>query len=141
MKNIKFHYSVAALLVLLTLAVGCERNLEELPLATNYDTTADVFIDGFSAGLDYAAWGKVTNFSLDYVEKYSGTASMKFEVPNTGDPFGSTAGGVFQAAAGRDLSGYNVLTFWAKASETDTLSTLGFGNSTVKGVDNATYKV
>ncbi len=141
MKNIKSHFSITALLVFLTLAVGCERNLDELPLATNYDTTGDVFIDGFSAGLDYAAWGKVTNFSLDYVEKYSGTASMKFDVPNTGDPFGSTAGGVFQAAAGRDLSGYNVLTFWAKASEPDTLSTLGFGNSTVKGVDDATYKV
>jgi len=141
MKNSKFYHSITTILVIMLIAVSCQRQLDELQLATNYDTTPDLFIDGFSAGLDYAAWGKTTNFSLDYAEKYSGTASMKFEVPNLGDPFGSTAGGVFQAAAGRDLSGYNVLTFWAKASESDTLSTIGFGNSTVKGVSDGTYKV
>ena len=141
MKISKSYNSITALTVMLMLAVSCERNLDQLPLATNYDTTPELFMDGFSAGMDYAAWGKVTNFSLDYIDKYSGTASMKFDVPNAGDPFGTTAGGVFQVAAGRDLSEYNVLTFWAKATETDTLSTLGFGNSTVKGVSDATYKV
>ena len=105
------------------------------------DTNPELFIDGFSAGLDYAAWGKVTNFSLDYNEKQSGTASMKFDVPNANDPFGTTAGGVFQVASSRDLTGYNVLTFWAKATGSDTLSTIGFGNSTVKGVVDDTYKV
>ena len=141
MKNIKFKYTITTLIVMMIMAAGCERNLDELPLATNYNADPEVFTDGFSAGLDYFAWGKVTNFSLDYTEKYSGTASMKFEVPNAGDPFGTTAGGVFQAAAGRDLSAYNVLTFWAKASESDTLSTVGFGSSSIKGVSDETYKV
>ena len=140
MKSIKFYYSITALIFIL-LAVGCERKLDELQLATQYSTTPEVFIDGFSGGLDFAAWGKVTNFSLDYVEKNSGTASMKFDVPNFGDPFGNAAGGVFRTSMGRDLSGYNVLTFWAKASEVDTITKVGFGSSAVKGVTDETYKV
>jgi len=141
MKNIKLYYYAIVGIVFSMLITSCQRNIDELPYATNYDTTPELFMDGFSAGLDYSAWGKVTNFSLDYNEKYSGTASMKFEVPNVNDPFGTTAGGVFQVASARDLTSYNVLSFWAKASEPDTLSTLGFGNSVVKGVEDATYKV
>jgi hypothetical protein len=143
MKKIKLINSITALLIIVLMsAVSCsERNLNELPLATNNSTTPEIFIDGFSAGLDYAAWGKVTNFSLDYNDKYSGTCSMRFEVPDSGDPYGITAGGVFQTSVGRDLSSYNVLTFWAKSSETDTLTSIGFGQSTVNGVNVADYKV
>jgi hypothetical protein len=121
-------------------AVSCERNVDNLALAT-YPTTPEVFIDGFSAGLNYSAWGKVTNFSIDYVEKYNGTASMKFEVPNFGDPAGNAAGGVFITSNPRDLSGYNVLTFWAKASQVDTITKVGFGSSQINGSTDETYKV
>lgn len=143
MKKIKFNNIITTLvIIILMLTVSCsERNVNELPLATNYPTTPEIFIDGFSGGLNFSAWGKVTNFSIDYNEKYSGTCSMRFEVPNSGDPTGITAGGVFQTSLGRDLSGYNVLTFWAKSSETDTLSSIGFGQSTVNGVNVANYKV
>ncbi|MCX6266366.1 MAG: glycosyl hydrolase family 16 [Bacteroidetes bacterium] len=128
MKNRKT-YSMAALIAILLLAVSCERKVDTLPLAT-YPTTADVFIDGFSSGLYYAAYGtsKVTAFSVDNNVKYKGTSSMRFEVPNAGDPNGSYAGGVFGTNPGRDLSGYNVLTFWAKASEPATIVEVGFGN-------------
>ena len=142
MKRIKFNYSIiTTLIVILIMAVGCERNVDELALATNYPTTPEVFIDGFSAGLDYNAWGKVTNFSLDYAEKYSGAASMKFDVPNFGDPAGNAAGGVFKTTTGRDLSGYNVLTFWAKASQVDTITKVGFGSSLTNGLTDETYMV
>lgn len=141
MKNIKLYYYAIVSIVLSILTTSCERDVNTLPYATNYSTTPELFMDGFSAGMDYAAWGKVTNFSLDYNEKYSGTASMRFEVPNGNDPFGIAAGGVFQVASPRDLTGYNVLTFWAKSTGTDTLSTLGFGNSIIKGIEDATYKV
>ncbi len=129
MKNLKFNISIAALITILLIGVSCKRKIEGLELAT-FPTTADVFIDGFSAGLQYAAFGtsKVTAFSVDSVVKYSGTASMKFEVPDTGDPLGGYAGGVFLAPKGRDLSGYNVLTFWAKASQPATFDQAGFGN-------------
>jgi len=140
MKRNQFN-NIVVLLSILLVAVSCERDTTQLPMATNYPTTPDVFLDGFSAGLDYAAWGKVTNFNLDYDVKYSGTASMRFDVPNFGDSFGNAAGGVFHAASGRDLSSYNVLTFWAKASQVDTLSDLGFGSSAIKGMVDETYKV
>ena len=129
MKKIKSIISIAALISILLLAVKCTRKFDGLELAT-YPTTADVFIDGFSSGLSYAAFGtsKVTAFSVDTEVKYKGTASMKFEVPDTGDPNGGYVGGVLQTAMGRDLTGYNVLTFWAKASQPATLEQAGFGN-------------
>jgi len=109
-------------------AVSCDRKIDGLELAT-YPTSPDVFIDGFSTGLYYAAYGtsKVTAFSIDNEVKYSGTASMRFDVPDAGDPNGSYIGGVFGANPARDLSGYNVLTFWAKASQPATIDQVGFG--------------
>ena len=53
---------------------------------------------------------------------------MRFDVPNAGDPKGAYAGGVFSTEVGRDLSGYNALTFWAKASQSATLDLVGLGN-------------
>jgi hypothetical protein len=138
MKNIKSKFSIAALVTLLLMAVSCERKLDGLELAT-YPKTPEVFIDGFSSGLYYAAYGtsKVTAFSVDYAEKYSGTASMKFAVPDTSDPNGSYVGGVFGTNPVRDLSGYNVLTFWAKASQPASLNEVGFGND----MGESKYKV
>ncbi|MEI7981464.1 MAG: Ig-like domain-containing protein [Bacteroidota bacterium] len=129
MKKIKSICSMTVLLTILLMAVSCERKFDGLPLAT-YPTTPDVFIDGFSSGLYYAAYGtsKVTAFSVDYNFKYEGSASMKFEVPDAGDPYGSYVGGVFGTNPARDLSGYNVLTFWAKATQPSTLIEVGFGN-------------
>ncbi|HPT31200.1 MAG TPA: hypothetical protein PLW67_05135 [Prolixibacteraceae bacterium] len=129
MKERKYIYSATVLIALLLVAAGCERNVDELELAT-YPVTPEVFIDGFSSGLYYSAYGtsKVTAFSVDNEVKYKGTSSMKFEVPDADDPNGSYVGGVFGTNPGRDLSGYNVLTFWAKASQPATLNEVGFGN-------------
>jgi len=129
MKKIKSICPIAALITILLIGASCERKFDGLPLAT-YPTTPEVFVDGFSSGLYYAAYGtsKVTAFSVDYNIKYTGVASMKFEVPDTSDPNGSYAGGVFGTNPGRDLSGYNVLTFWAKASEPANIIEVGFGN-------------
>ncbi len=80
MTNRKNHYSLYALLTALFLAmsVSCQRDIDVLEPAT-YPTTPEVFIDGFSAGLNYAAFGgsKVTAFDVDTEVKYKGTASMK----------------------------------------------------------------
>ena len=90
----------------------------------------NVFIDGFSAGLAYAAFGgsKVTAFQVDNQVAYLGTASMRFEVPDFEDPQGAYAGGAYVDNFGRDLSGYDALTFWAKASKAATIDLVGFGN-------------
>lgn len=116
--------------VLLAVMVGCERDITDLEEAS-FPTNPEVFIDGFSGGLNYAAFGGSvpTAFSVDNDVTYDNSASsMRFEVPNADDPSGSFAGGVFYLDAGRDLSGYTALTFWAKASESVTIGEIGMGN-------------
>ncbi|MEM9837089.1 MAG: hypothetical protein AAF828_11340, partial [Bacteroidota bacterium] len=49
-------------------------------------------------------------------------------VPDFQDPAGAFAGGVYFTEGGRDLSGFNVLTFWAKASKSANIDVFGFGN-------------
>ncbi|MBK8920331.1 MAG: hypothetical protein IPM81_02320 [Saprospirales bacterium] len=131
MKNIKYQTSALALLATLAIwtVISCKRDIEDLDPAS-FPTTAEVFIDGFSAGLNYGAFGgsKVTAFDVDTEVKYKGAASMKFAVPDAGDPQGAYAGGSYFTAVGRNLSGYDALTFWARASKAATLDVVGFGN-------------
>ncbi|MFW5725070.1 MAG: glycosyl hydrolase family 16 [Bacteroidota bacterium] len=119
-----------ALGLLLVFFLGCEREITDLELATLSDNP-EVFIDGFSAGLNYAAFGGSvpTAFEVDNEVTWNNSAaSMRFEVPNANDPRGSFAGGVFYNEVGRDLSGYNAVTFWAKATQSATIGEIGFGN-------------
>lgn len=131
MKNIKNKFSVLGLLalsIMLTI-VACQRELEDLEPAT-FPTTAEVFIDGFSAGLNYGAFGgsKVTAFDVDTEVKYKGESSMKFAIPDAGDPQGAYAGGSYFTSVGRNLSGYDALTFWARATKAASIDVVGFGN-------------
>lgn len=132
MKNIKFMYLKIALLFgfVFTMTVSCERDLSEGVEFATFGTSAEVFIDGFSGGLSYDPFGgsKLDAFSVDSDEKYSGTASMRFDVPSFGDPLGAYAGATFRDASGRNLTGYDALTFWVKASQAATLNEVGFGN-------------
>lgn len=125
------HSSIATLLLVAGLwLVSCERtNFDELSPAS-FPTTAEVFIDGFSAGLGYVAFGTsdVTAFEVDEEIAYRGEASMRFAVPDAGSARGSFAGGVFLTEVGRDLTGYDALTFWARASQATTIDLIGFGN-------------
>jgi hypothetical protein len=136
MKNIK--HKIATFILLSSLAalavIGCKRELEDLE-PIEFPTTPEVFIDGFSAGLNYGAFGGsvVTAFDVDTEVKYKGTASMKFAVPDAGDPRGAYAGGAYITAAGRNLTGYDALTFWARASKSATIDVLGFGNDFGEG--------
>ncbi len=131
MNNMKRKISAFALLSSLAILtiVSCKRDLEDLEPAA-FPTTPEVFIDGFSAGLNYGAFGgsKVTAFDVDTEVKYKGSASMKFAVPDAGDPQGAYAGGAYFTSVGRDLSGYDALTFWARGSKAATIDVVGFGN-------------
>ncbi len=117
--------------MLLVFFPGCERDLDDMDQAS-FPTNPEVFIDGFSPGLNYAAFGGSvpTAFTVDNQVTYSNksSASMRFEVPDEGDPAGSFAGGVFFTDVGRNLSGYNALSFWAKATQSATIGEIGFGN-------------
>ncbi|PHN02919.1 Ig-like domain-containing protein [Flavilitoribacter nigricans] len=126
----KYNYPIKTLFAALILVGGfsCTRDLDELELAT-FPTTAEVFIDGFSSGLNYAAFGgsKTTAFNVVDDEGYNNSAVMRFDIPDADDPGGGFAAGIFFTDVARDLSGYNVLTFWAKASESVDVDELGFG--------------
>lgn len=122
------HLFLAA--ICLSLILACEREVDNLQPASA-STDPEVFIDGFSGGLNYAAFGGAdpSAFDVDNDETHNNSkASMRFDVPNANNPAGSYAGGVFFTETGRDLSQYNVLTFWAKASQAVPIGEIGFGN-------------
>ena len=119
--------AVAAALTVMT--AGCGHDTADLgPAPGNPDPT--VFLDNYGEGVGYQAFSgsKVTAVSVDGTQRHQGTASLRVSVPGPGDPAGSYAGGAFTTVHARDPSGYNALTFWAKASRVATLDVAGLGN-------------
>jgi hypothetical protein len=131
MKNTKRKYLKFTLLLglIFAVSVSCEREVSDEVDFARFTNSPDVYIDGFSGGLEYLPFGgsKLDAFSVDGEVKYKGTNSMRFDVPNFGDPGGSFAGAIFPDYGGRDLSGYDALTFWAKATKAATINEIGFG--------------
>jgi hypothetical protein len=119
----------AVILAGLVTAVGCGRDTSTLDLAP-LDTDPTVYIDVFPAGVDYYAflWSKYTALDEDLVVGHESPKSLKISVPKRDDPDGGFAGGAFVAQDARDLSGYNALTFWAKASRAEIFDVVGFAN-------------
>ena len=113
--NNKITYLIASILVVIS--YSCQPDDENLQEAT-FPDIAEVFIDAFSPGLQYAAFGtsKVTAFDVDSDITFQGNLAMRFDIPNTNDPEGGFAGGVFTTGVGRNLTNYNVLTVHARAS-------------------------
>lgn len=131
MKNLTFYKLKYLFLASVTLLLfwGCSRSVDNLEEATA-SKNPDIFIDTFSAGLEYAAFeGSV----LDAFEVVSDVTydnseqSMRFEVPDFGDERGSYAGGTFYTNSPRDLSEFNAITFYARGSQSTTIDVLGFG--------------
>ena len=136
MKSINYNKSVLTLLIIsLLINFGCAREIDELEPAT-FPTNGDVFIDGFTGGLAFNAFGNVTAFQVDEDVVYDGIASMRFEIPEAGNPNGGFAGGSFFIEGGRDLSGFTALSFWARASRSATVNEIAFGD----GPGGATYR-
>ncbi len=121
----KIGFSILSLLFVL----GCQNDDSKLQEA-KYSKDPNVFLDGFSSGLIYAAFSgtDIFAFQVDSKVAYNNSkASMRFDVPNVNDPAGAYAGGAFFTGVGRDLSSYNALTFWAKSSQAATVGVVGFG--------------
>lgn len=121
---------ISSLLMIVMFFSACEKDINELEEAS-YPINPEVFIDGFSPGLNFASFGGAvpTAFQVDNEVTYSNSsASMRFDVPNVNDPSGAYAGGSFFTSVGRDLSGYDALTFWLKSSQAATIDVVGFGN-------------
>lgn len=120
------HFS---LWMIVLIFLGCENDPKDFEAAA-YSTNPEVFIDGFSPGLNYAAFSNtvITAFQADSEVTYNNSsASIRIDVPSVNDPAGAYAGGAFFTSVGRDLSGYDALTFWAKSTKAATLDVIGFG--------------
>lgn len=134
MKNRKINYLRNSLLfgLIILINISCERDLSDEATNATFAKTAEVFTDApVAMGSDfYFPYGgsKPSAWSVDSDVSYRGNASMRFDVPNANDPGGSYAGAIFRTeGAGRDLSGYDALTFYVKASRGVSISEFGFG--------------
>jgi len=116
----------AILLALASLLLGgcSDRDLDTLQPATA-PANPVVFSDAFEGGLDFAAFefSYYDAFSIDQTETYQGAASLRVDLPQGQD----WAGGSFYTRGPRDLSGFNALVFYARASRSYTLDAAGFG--------------
>ncbi len=131
MKTRKYFYSkITFLFALLMITASCEREISDDVVEATFNSSAEVYIDGFSGGLEYYPYADSQQeaFSVDTEVKYSGSSSMRFDVPNVGDSRGAYAGAIFRDDnGGRDLSGYDALTFYAKATKAASINDIGFG--------------
>ena len=113
----------------LMLTAACSRDTSMLEPAP-FPSGGTIFGDAFGAGVDFQGFSgsKTDALSSDATIKREGTASLKVIVPSPGDPTGGYAGGAFVAQVPRNLSSYNAVTFWAKASINAKLDVVGLGN-------------
>jgi hypothetical protein len=130
----KISFAIASLLFIL----ACQNEDKDLQ-DPKFSKTAEIFTDTpigmgtnfyfpYGAGPDNPVGSKLNAWTVDQEVSYKGNASMRFDVPNENDAEGNYAGGIFRVdGAGRDLSGYDALTFWAKASQGVTIAEFGFG--------------
>jgi hypothetical protein len=114
---------------LLLLGTGCERDDTEGPAPQPNDN--EVYLDEFGPDVTFMAFAnsKLDALEIEYNDTQHGSRALKFTVPSEGDPSGWFAGGTFVTQnAGRDLSSYNALSLWVKASVPATIGVVGFGN-------------
>ncbi len=134
MRNIKPIRIQLTLLLGLVLVVfyGCERDFSDDVRFASLASTGEVFLDApVGLGSDFYLpfqGSKATAFSVDENEGYESEASIRIDVPNANDPEGSFAGAIFRIdGAGRNLTRFDALTFYAKASRGVVIGEIGFG--------------
>ncbi|WP_298520402.1 Ig-like domain-containing protein [uncultured Kordia sp.] len=118
----------------IALTVSCERDISDEAIEATFPNTPDIFIDApvsltdeFFISFDPAVGANTEGFGTDENEAYAGSSSIRIDVPAPNDPDGNFIGGIFRdRGEGRDLTGYDALTFWAKGSLTGTIQ-VGFG--------------
>lgn len=117
---------------LLFLLSACERPLSDEAVQPTFGSTAEIFTDDFiGMGADFYfpfADSKPDVFSVDNSEGFESFSSIRIDVPNMTDPTGNYAGAIFRVdGAGRNLTPFDALTFYVKASRGVTLAEVGFG--------------
>jgi hypothetical protein len=127
MKNTIQLAAVAILLAIVSQGCGRDDTGGLAPAAANTDPV--VFDDNYG---DYTTFQAFLNTKVDAVQidtqvAHESAASLRVTVPDP-DPVEWFAGGAFTTDRVRDLSGYNALTFWARANKLATLNVAGLGN-------------
>ena len=130
--NIRF-----VLLLSLSIAVfsSCERDFSDDVQFATFNTNGDIFTDSpvgltdqFFNSFDPATGANTEGFGTDDNVAFLGTTSIRIDVPAPDDPNGSFIGGIFlDRGDGRNLTGFDALTFYAKGSTTATIGEIGFG--------------
>ncbi len=123
--------SLLVALVSITM-LSCERELSDEAVFATFPKVGDVFIDapvGLGSDFYFPFLGsKPTAFSVDETVGFESNASIRIDVPNASDPEGAFAGAIFRIdGAGRNLTGFDALTFYARASQGVTIGEIGFG--------------
>jgi len=114
---------------------SCERDVSDAAVPATFPTTAEVYTDNpvgltdeFFISFDPVGGANPEAFGTDDNEAYLGSSSIRIDVPAPNDPDGAFVGGIFKdRGEGRNLTGYDALTFWVKGSTTATVGTFGFG--------------
>lgn len=124
--------SISLLSALIVVQFGCKRELSKDAVLPSFSRNGGIFTDNFiGLGSNFYfpfADAKPDVFSVDVKEGFESNASIRIDVPNNTDPTGTYAGAIFRVdGAGRNLSGYDALTFYVKASTGIKLGDVGFG--------------
>lgn len=126
-------YSIGLILVasFLLITTSCERTLSDEATLPKFASVGAVFTDDFiGMGADFYfpfADAKPDVFSVDD-EGYESFSSVRIDVPNITDPTGNYAGAIFRVeGAGRNLTAFDALTFYIKASQGVDLGDVGYG--------------
>ena len=87
-----------------------------------------VFADDYAQGVSFAPFGGSTNaVAVDATQDRSGTGKGSLKV---GLPAAGYTGGALVGSAPVDVSSYDAITFWAKASVARSFDKVGFANDT-----------
>ncbi|MCY1023440.1 Ig-like domain-containing protein [Pyxidicoccus sp. MSG2] len=106
-------------------------NVTVTSVAVQPDANQIVFYDSNGTDVTFRDFGgSANNVTVDATETFNGRKVINFQVTSTG----GYSGGAWVTTTPRDLSAYNALTFWAKASKAETLNVSGFGNDAGSGV-------
>lgn len=122
--TVKSLFALVASLALIALT-GCDdRDTSGLSLA-EVSTDPVVFDDDFVPALEYHAFEGSFYEALDIDDEvfHTGYASLVFKIP----VLPGWIGGAFNMPLARDLTGYNALTAWSRASEPMAINQIGFG--------------
>jgi hypothetical protein len=128
----KLSVQLGIVALFLMVQLGCKRELSEDAVLPQFSNNPYVFTDNFiGLGSDFYfpfADAKPDVFSVDLKEGFESNASIRIDVPNQTDPSGAYAGAIFRIdGAGRNLTSYDALTFYVKASTGVNLGDVGFG--------------